>query len=102
MTEERANAIKKYWKKAKEQCPFTDETLVNGYLEGFIEGTIEATKENKVIWHDLRKNPKDLPKGHKVVLNQVGAQTTYDPGRGFLGFEGCGIRAWTDIPLFKD
>ena len=53
-------------------------------------------------WHDLRKNPNDLPKGHKVVLNQVGEKTTYDPDRGFLGFGGCGIIAWKEIPLFKE
>ena len=63
---------------------------------------IEFAIKNGIQWHDLRKDPNDLPKGHKVVLNQVGAQTTYDPDRGFLGLEGCGIRAWTDVPLFKE
>ena len=62
MTEEEKNqrqeAIKKYWNAAKQKCPFSDETLQNGYLEGFIEGAAEATK---VRWHDLRKDPKDLP-----------------------------------------
>ena len=53
-------------------------------------------------WHDLRKNPKDLPEGHKIVLNQSGMSTEYDPDRGFLGFGGCGIIAWTDVPFFKE
>lgn len=63
---------------------------------------IAGAKENGVIWHNLRKDPNDLPKGHRVVLNQVGMATNYDPKRGFLGFEGAGIIAWCEIPLFKE
>lgn len=73
---------------------FYDNAIKQAYIAG-------AT-ENGTQWHDLEKDPNDLPKGHKVVLNQVGAPTTYDPDRGFLGFGGCGIRAWTDVPLFKE
>ena len=60
MTKTREEAIKKYWSKAKEKCPFHDETLQNGYLEGFIEGAAEVMKLQD--WHDLCKDPNDLPK----------------------------------------
>ena len=62
---------------------------------------IEVLKDNLILWHDLEKNPDDLPNGHKVVLSQVGAPTTYDPDKGFLGFEGAGIKAWCEIPIYN-
>lgn len=53
-------------------------------------------------WHDLRKNPNDLPKGYRAVLNQAGMITTYDPDRGFLDLEGIGVIAWCEIPTFEE
>ena len=37
--------------------------FIYGYLKGFVKGS-EAEKKilNKSIWHDLTKNPEDLPK----------------------------------------
>lgn len=67
-----------------------------------IQAYIAGATENGTQWHDLRKDPNDLPKGRSVVLNQVGARTNYDPNRGFLGFEGVGIKAWCEIPLFEE
>lgn len=52
-------------------------------------------------WHDLRKDPNDLPNGYRVVLNQVGMATNYDPTRGFLGLGGVGVIAWREIPIFE-
>lgn len=84
---------------------FLETLIMQVYRDGLKEGRDCLLKWKQlacfVEWHDLQKNPNDLPKGHKVVLNQVGARTTYEPKRGFLGFEGAGIRAWCDIPLFK-
>ena len=64
---------------------------------------IAGLNANKTKWHDLRKDPKDLPNGHRMVLNQVGMTTQYDPTRKcFLGLGGAGIIAWCEIPIFKD
>ena len=60
VTNARERAIKMYWKMAKVKCPFQTEEIVNGYLEGFIDGVAEVMQDNK--WHDLRKDPEDLPK----------------------------------------
>ena len=54
---------------------------------------MQGAERFKTKWHDLRKNPKDLPKGYRAVLNQTGMITTYDPDRGFLGIEGMGVIA---------
>ena len=66
MTKTREEVIKKYWSKAKEKCPFNEETLQDGYLEGFIDGAAEVMQDNK--WHDLRKFPADLPPQRERVF----------------------------------
>ena len=33
----RKQVIQNYLKLAKEKCPFTDEDLINGYIEGFLD-----------------------------------------------------------------
>ena len=66
--------------------------IKEAYLDGLAEG--------KPKWHDLRKNPKDLPNGYRAVLNQDGKTTIYDPSRGFLGLDGAGVIAWCEIPKY--
>ena len=65
--------------------------------QAYIAGLQTGRKEK---WHDLRKNPKDLPNGYRAVLNQDGKTTIYDPSRGFLGLEGAGVIAWCEIPKY--
>lgn len=45
-----------------------DKCYNEGYINGLEEGYIAGAKENGVIWHDLRKNPNDLPKNQNEVL----------------------------------
>ena len=103
MTEELKQKAKEY---LKAQCLKRKDCLVlempDHYITDVRQAYIDGATENGIQWHDLRKNPKDLPKGYRVVLNQVGAPTNYDPKRGFLGFGGIGIIAWCEIPLFKE
>ena len=100
MTKTRKEAIKKYWTKAKAKCPFNDETIQNGYLEGFIDGATEVMKEHK--WHDLRKNPKDLPKDDKDVLVYSGEEWRMCVGKyspKHKSWEaGCDTVEWMEIP----
>ena len=65
--------------------------------QAYIAGLKTGRKEK---WHDLRKNPKDLPNGYRAVLNQEGKTTIYDPSRGFLGLYGVGVIAWCEIPKY--
>ena len=60
MAEERSNAIKKYWNKAKEQCPFTDEDLQNGYYEGFVDGAKELLNHIETLKKEIWKKEKCL------------------------------------------
>lgn len=95
MTEElKQKAIKASDKKCVKGCS-------KFYRYGFQDGYITGSIENGIQWHDLRKDPNDLPKDYKVVLNQAGIPTWYDPTRGFLGLDGVGVIAWCEIPIFE-
>ena len=65
--------------------------------QAYIAGLKTGRKEK---WHNLRKNPKDLPNGYRAVLNQEGKTTIYDPSIGFLGLDGVGVIAWCEIPKY--
>ena len=66
--------------------------------QAYIAGLKAGRKEK---WHNLRKNPKDLPNGYRAVLNQEGKTTIYDPSRGFLGIDGVEVIAWCEIPKYQ-
>ena len=63
---------------------------------------MQGAERYKPKWHDLRKDPNDLPNGDRVVLNQVGMATRYDPNRGFLGLDGIGVIAWCEMPKYTE
>ena len=94
------NKAKEYTRKQKiiSGDSLVEKAFKDGAIYGYKVGFEACTKSE---WHDLRKDPNDLPKGHKVVLNQVGMATQYDPSRGFLGFGGAGIIAWHEVPIFE-
>lgn len=71
--------------------------------QAFLAG-LKAGKDMNVPtkWHDLRKNPNDLPRDYEIVLNQDGNETTYTSKRGFLGFGGIGLIAWCEKPKFEE
>lgn len=68
---------------------------------------IAETTENEVVWHDLRKDPNDLPKRNgNVVQNQDGDKVTYD----YLqkqwrwtdgGTDGLKMIAWCEVPRLE-
>lgn len=71
------------------------------------DGDIEYTR--KPIWHDLRKNPNDLPEDFRVVLVMVTIGNTRDIVKvthtnfAWIGnmLHGSKVLAWMEIPEFK-
>lgn len=67
-------------------------------------------KENGVVWHDLRKNPDDLPKKNKLYLvfgytnkhEMFYELDVFEPTE--EEFLGCGenVIAWCEIPKFEE
>ena len=73
------------------------------YEKGYIAGATE----NGIQWHDLRKDPNDLPKRMgNVVQNQDGDKVTYDYRlKKWRWLDGCdnGLEmiAWCEIQQFN-
>jgi hypothetical protein len=92
MADKYAEEYVKHWIVGEDDNALMQEAYKDGFLAGL--------KAGRPQWHDLRKDKNDLPNGYRVVLNQVGIATQYDPNRGFLGFGGAGIIAWCERPTF--
>lgn len=73
--------------------------------EGFLAGLKAARKE---MWHDLRKNPNDLPEIYMGVLNQNGMNVVYDytnkvwRGDNAIEYICDDPIAWCEIPTFEE
>ena len=68
LAEEYANTVKCEWENDTYYVDCRDEVE-----EAFLAGLKAARKEK---WHDLRKNPNDLPED--CVINQDGKRVLYD------------------------
>lgn len=84
------------------------------------EAYIEGAKENGVIWHDLRKNPDDLPKkvGNYLVcyldtmlerhtfelsyVDYLGKEHWIDENNHNIETYDEGVIAWCEIPKFEE
>ena len=58
-----------------------DKGYNSGEVAGYEEGYIDGTQENGIRWHDLRKDPNDLPVLETELLCQKYS------GRCFVGFK---------------
>ena len=73
--------------------------------EGFLAGLKAARKE---MWHDLRKNPNDLPEIYMGVLNQNGMNVVYDytnkvwRNDNAIEYICDDPIAWCEIPTFEE
>lgn len=67
-------------------------TLVKDFIR---KAYLEGLKAGSPQWHKVADG--DLPDGERVVLNQKGMATLYNP---FLGFDGIGVIAWCEIPIY--
>ena len=61
-------------------------------------------------WHDLRKNPKDLPEPHSTVLDENGDKITYCGGDTWTVYSEYyekdidvePPKAWCEVPKFEE
>ena len=95
--------------------------FVEGAIEGIInllrqkawrDGYIAGAIENGILWHDLRKDPNDLPAKGEYVLNQDGCMVKYC-NQDNLEWMFCAapndelyqiaeVLRWCEIPQFKE
>lgn len=98
-------------------CTYNEEKI---YKDGYIAGA----KENGVIWHDLRKNPGDLPNIDRLVrvrlmneMEHICETCYYEPSEDEIGYgklilsfyelngewiDDNEIIAWCEIPKFEE
>lgn len=97
------------------QDTFSKAMLYDCDRRQFLEG-VQQLKDSLVIWHDLRKNPDDLPE--KMGLGSKEVYVTFSDGITDFAFycfdKKCWQRcedeeiaqgtviAWTEIPVFKE
>ena len=96
-----------------------EEFANNGYALGCTKSPFEAAKEGflaglktarKAMWHNLRKNPKDLPEENQEVLvyftlpdksrNDIMLAEFENNDFNFVDLED--VIAWCEIPSFKE
>lgn len=89
---------------------WNEENLPNDEYIQMCDAYVAGAKENGVIWHDLRKNPNDLPVASifNEVLNENGNKVFYDDINKTwnMFFNNSIVRAntpnfWCEIPNLK-
>lgn len=84
-----------------ERLEMFDENVEEAYLAG-----LKAAR--KEMWHDLRKNPDDLPEIYMGVLNQNGMNVVYDYTNKVWRNDNADEYicddpiAWCEIPTFEE
>lgn len=94
-----------------------EEFANNGYALGCTKSPFEAAKEGflaglkaarKSTWHDLRKDPNDLPEAHISVINQNGVNVIYDDTNKVWRYDDADECicddpiVWCEIPTFEE
>lgn len=95
----------------KTKDTYSEEQLQEGYLAGYEQGFTEGRKEK---WHDLRKDPNDLPTETGQYLTDYDGICIYDTDSkkwrtlrcsacwDFDWLDDNEIIAWCEIPKFKE
>lgn len=79
--------------------------IATHFKELLVKFAMQIIKENGIQWHDLRKDPNDLPKEIRTVLDEAGDRFYYFRGHFYyendLRFD-CQPIAWCEIPQFEE
>ena len=71
---------------------------------------MQGAERYKTKWHNLQKNPKDLPEPHSTVLDENGDKITYCGGDMWTvyseyyekGIDAEPPKAWCKVPTFEE
>ena len=96
-----------------------EEFASNGYALGCTKSSFEIAKKSflaglkvgrETKWHDLKKDPSDLPEPYATVLDEDGNRITHQGGgkwtfySDYYGMDIDAISpiAWCEIPKFEE
>lgn len=90
-----------------DNIPFVYETdVVRKIVKEFASlAYIDGAKENGVVWHDLRKDPNDLPSNSYFCLNERGDHIHWNKHyQKWQNKQGIftDVIAWCEVPRFED
>ena len=96
--------IKKHHKRLFGRKPVVMKELNKTFKDGFLAG-FEAARPK---WHDLRKDPNDLPEVYMSVVNQNGVNVMYDNTKKVWRYDDADECicddpiAWCEVPTFEE
>jgi hypothetical protein len=76
---------------------------INAVAQRYIKSFLAGLKAGRPQWHDLRKDPNDLPDTDRIVYVQTKSDTgnAYHDNDGWHSTQVSGIViAWCEIPTF--
>ena len=102
LAEKYANTVKCEWENDTYYVDCRDNVE-----EAFIAGLKVA---RKAMWHDLKKDPSDLPEPYATVLDEEGNRITYQGGGKWtfysdyyeMDIDAISPVAWCEIPTFEE
>ena len=84
-----------------------DSAFNDGFVEGYEEGFLAGLKAGRSQWHDLEKDPNDLPENKRNVwcdYDDGYGKGFYNKDEGGWWIEGhmfcSAINAWCELPTF--
>lgn len=120
MTKKEKQIFEKWFEEKKEKCEVYgngDDFLIDDEIKKFcLMGYELGLKEGRPNWHDLRKDPNDLPKRNNELTDRSDVIIT-DKGIGYYNFRKqkwylyhfeCdmsfseGVIVWCEIPIFTN
>lgn len=84
------------------------ENIKNDFIDLFVAGYMKCMESNtdRPKWHNLRKNPNDLPNDDRIVSDQEGNNVRYVKhlNKWFYRHRTCeaNVIAWCEIPKYTE
>jgi hypothetical protein len=108
MTDEEKRIFEEWFEEKKDKCEVYgngDDFWVDDEIKKFcLMGYELGLKAGRPQWHDLRKDPNDLPEDGRIVSDQEGNNVRYVErlNKWFYRHRTCkaNVIAWCEIPTF--
>lgn len=98
--------FEEFWKESFEKEYGPDTEPFYGIAAYAWEMGERSVRKNNIIWHDLRKDPEDVPEDDREVLNEIGIEVRYIGDCWVYVYieetMNADVIAWCEIPEFNE